>query len=179
MRKTILVTTLALAATAFAAGAHAGDTLQIGTYGKVGVSSADYGEKFTALNLGYGIDLSPHVALEADANFGLSDKTMNVNGFDVKTKLNYDLGAFVVGKLPLSPNVNLTGRLGYMTAKVQASAGGYKASDTVSGAAIGIGLTCFPHGGKNGFSIDATHANYGSKNGTANIYQVSYIRRFF
>jgi len=176
MRKIILVTTLALAATACAAGAQAADKLQ--TYGKVGVTSADYGDQFTALNLGYGVDLSPNLALEATGDIGLSDKTYNVSGVNVKAKLDYQIGAFVVGKLPISPNVNLTGRLGYMQAKLKASAGGFTASDTASGAAIGVGLTCFPHGGKNGFSIDATHANFGSKNGTANIYQVSYIRRF-
>jgi len=176
MRNTILFTTLALTAAAFAVSANAQDKAQ--TYVKVGVADADYGDAFTALNLGVGVDLNKSFAIEADGDIGLTDRNYSVSGVNVKAKLSYELGAFVVGKLPLSPNVDLTGRLGYMTAQVKASAGGYSASETVNGPAVGVGLRYFPKGGKNGVRFDATHVNFGDKDGTANIYQVAYVRRF-
>lgn len=182
MRKITLVTALMLTAATFAVSANAQDAAapaagaHTGAYVQVGLSDTKLDDDYGAVNFGAGYDINKYVAVEADVEVGVTNKTITFNGVDVKTKLDYSVGAFVVGKLPVSANVDLTGRVGYVKAQIKASAGGNSATGDENGAAVGVGIRYFPNGGLNGIRADLTRVKF--DDGDADIYQVSYVRRF-
>lgn len=184
MRKITLVTALMLTAATFAVSAHAQDTAapapaagaHTGAYVQVGLSDTKLDSDYGAVNFGAGYDINKYVGVEADFEVGVTSKTYTYSNVDVKTKLNYSAGAFVVGKLPVSANVDLTGRIGYVKGQVKASAGNNSATVDEDGAAIGVGIRYFPNGGLNGVRADVTRVKF--NDGDADFYQVSYVRRF-
>ncbi len=181
MIKTVTFAALALTVSAFAVSANAQDAAPTAApkgYFQVGAANANFsGDNFAAVEFGVGFNLSKHFAVEADGDVGVSDKTYRVSGVDVKAKLDYAVGAFVVGTLPVSANVDLLGRVGYVKAQIKASAGGYSATGSNSGAAYGVGVRYFPNGGINGVRADVTHFDLGSDS-SGELYQVSFIRKF-
>ena len=182
MRNITLVTALMLTAATFAVSANAQDAAapaagaHTGAYVQVGLSDTKLDDDYGAVNFGAGYDINKYVAVEADFEVGVTNKTITYGGYDIKTKLNYSAGAFVVGKLPVSANVDLTARVGYVKAQVKASAGSNSATVDEDGAAYGIGVRYFPNGGLNGVRADLTRVKL--DDGDADIYQVSYVRRF-
>ncbi len=182
MRKIALVTALMLTAATFAVSANAQDAAapaagaHTGGYVQVGLSDTKLDDDYGAINFGAGYDINKYVAVEADFEVGVTNKTYTIGGVNVKTKLDYSAGAFVVGKLPLSPDFDLTARLGYAKAQVKASGAGHSATADEDGAAFGVGVRYFPNGGLNGVRADVTRVKL--DDGDADIYQVSYVRRF-
>ena len=176
MRNTIIATSLVLAAAAFAVSANAETTVK--GYASVGAAGVNLGgEKFGAIDLSAGADVNKYLAFEADADIGVTDKTYTSGNINVKVKVNYAIGAYVVGKYPVSPNFDLLGRVGYLKAQLKGSAQGASATVDASGPAYGIGFRYFPKGGANGVRADITHYDF-NDDGDGEIYQVSYIHRF-
>ncbi len=178
MRKFVLTTALSLAMAALAVSAHAAAPASQG-YFQAGVASAKLdSETFSAVHLNAGVDVNKYLALEAGGDVGLSGKTYNYNGANVKIRFDYDFGAYVVGKLPVSSNVDLLGRVGYI--RVQGS-GAYQSNKVAvgdSGVAYGVGLRYFPNGGNNGVSADLTHYDLGKNSSDGDLINISYVRRF-
>jgi outer membrane immunogenic protein len=135
-------------------------------YANVAVDDAD-------VNLGLiqgriGATLTPHFAIEGEAGFGIADDT--VGGVDVK--MNYQVGAYLVVNAPVSESFDIFARLGYATYEVEASIGGVSATDTGNDAAYGVGVQGF-------FTDnDGVRADWTSYGGDANVWSISYVRRF-
>jgi len=129
-------------------------------------------ENFGVLNATAGYNFNRYVAVEGEAAFGVQDKKID----GVKAKIDYTVGAYVVGSLPVSQNVDLIGRIGAVQGKIKAKVGNVSESFDDTAAAYGIGVRYFPNGGQNGVRADLTKYDFDDLE--VNAFQVSYVRRF-
>ncbi|MDB5429376.1 MAG: hypothetical protein JWP35_492 [Caulobacter sp.] len=144
-------------ATAFAASAHAADTAT-GFSGELGAAVAHTSDGGVDLNLTSvilrgGYQFNENFALEGEASFGVGDDSDS----GVKFHQDYEVGAFLVGSIPAGDKTQVLARVGYAQSKIKGSFGGFSATDTVNGAAVGLGVKIFPTGSNNGFRLDYTH----------------------
>lgn len=176
MLKSVIAASAALIAAATVASAHAEDATK--AYFQVGGAVTHLsGENYGAVNLGIGYNFTKMFAVEADGDIGVTHKTYNVDGVNVKAKVDYAIGGYGVAYLPLNTETDFIVRGGYLKAQVKASASGLSATRSADGPAIGIGLRYFPHAGVNGVRGDITHYDFGH-DGKGEIYQVAYVRKF-
>lgn len=170
------IVSVAVIASAMAMSAHAQDA---GSkyYVEAGASSIEFlDEDFGTLNIGGGYNLNRYFAVEGNLAFGVTEKTYDIGGTDIKAKVDYTLGAYAVGSLPVSENVDLLGRVGFMKGQFKVS--GFGASEKVddTGPAFGVGVRYFPNGGVHGVRADYTRYEFDDVDGQ--FIQVSYVRRF-
>jgi outer membrane immunogenic protein len=118
-----------------------------------------------------GYDFTPNFAIEAEGGVGLSSK--EYLGVDVK--IDKVLGAYLVGKLPLSDNFELLGRVGYSHVYVSGTGFGSSASADNGSGAFGIGAQ-YLFDGKSGVRGDFTR--YEENDSGSNGYTISYVRKF-
>lgn len=171
--RNILLTTAAI--TLFAAApalAQMGPTW----YGSAGYShlSADG----TDVNLGaitgrLGAKLHPNFGVEGEGSIGVRNDS--VGPFDVE--LRHDMAAYVVGYMPLSPEAELFGRIGYGTTSIRASSGGVAVTEDGESVNYGIGANYF-FDGVNGVRGDWTRRDFRDDGGKADVWSLSYVRRF-
>lgn len=107
-----------------------------------------------------GVNLSPNFAIEGEASFGVKD--------DGGTELDNEFGAFVVGKLPISPSFDIFARVG--VARIETSPGGDE-----DGLAYGAGGT-FWLTSQDGIRGDWTRHDYDA--GDVDAFSISYVRNF-
>ena len=176
---TLAATAGALALTAaFAASAHAAEAPGSWT-GEIGAAvahtSEDVDVNLTGVQLRGGYQINPNFAVEAEASFGIGDDKDDATG--IKFKQQYEVGAFVDGFVPVNENFELLGRVGYATSKIKATLGGLSATDTVSGAAAGVGLRYFPGAGANGVRVDYTHYFF-DKDSAVDAGSITWVHKF-
>ena len=107
-----------------------------------------------------GVNLSPNFAIEGEGSVGVKG--------DSGTDLDSELGAFVVGKLPISPSFDVFARVG--ASRIETSPGGSE-----DGVAYGAGGT-FNLTPVDGIRLDWTRHDYDV--GNADAYSLSYVRSF-
>ncbi len=184
MRKLTAFTALFTVAAAFAASAHAqtakpAPAATSGGYFQVGASSVKVdSDTFSAVHLGTGFDAGKHVAFEIGGDVGLNGKTYTYNGNSFKLRFDYDFGAYVVGKLPVSPNADLLGRVGYVRVQESGASNGNKVAVGDRGLAYGVGIRYFINGGNNGVRADVTHFDFGGNRSSGDLIQLAFIRRY-
>ncbi len=175
--KTLLLTTAA-AALAIAAPAMAQDGTSY--YGGVSYSStstdgvdADIG----SVTGRFGAKFNQYFGAEVEGSIGINDDTVDVLGTDVDVEPQYDLAAYAVATLPVSPNFELFARGGYGTTEIDVSAAGL--SDTISGESwnYGVGANYF-FDGVNGVRADWTRKDFEDDGGEADTWSIGYVRRF-
>ena len=120
----------------------------------------DGGADLGAVTARVGVGLTPNFAIEGEGSVGVKG--------DSGTDLDSEFGAFVVGKLPLSPSFDLFARVG--ASRIETSPGG---SD--DGLAYGAGGT-FNLTPVDGIRADWTRHDYDA--GDADAYSLSYVRKF-
>ena len=82
-----------------------------------------------------GYRLHPNFALEGEATFGVKDDDIG----PVSVELDHAIGVFGVGILPVSPNFEVFGRVGYGQIEASASVPGLAVSADEDGFAFGGG----------------------------------------
>jgi hypothetical protein len=118
-----------------------------------------------------GVGFGPYFGIEGEATFGVNDD--EIGGIDVE--LENQFGIYGVGRLPVSPQFELFGRIGYASAEVEASAGGFSASGDGDGLAYGAGGTFFL---TDVDGIRGEYTRFDFDDGEADVWAASYIRRF-
>ena len=107
-----------------------------------------------------GVGFGRHFAIEGEASFGIAD--------DDGLELDNEIGAFVVGKLPVASTFDIFGRVG--VARIETSPGGSE-----DGIAYGAGGE-FHLTDKDGIRGDWTRHDYDA--GDVDAFNISYVRRF-
>jgi len=120
----------------------------------------DGGADLGAVTARVGVNLTPNFAIEGEGSVGVKG--------DSGTDLDSELGAFVVGKLPISPSFDVFARVG--ASRIETSPGGDE-----SGIAYGAGGT-FNLTPADGIRLDWTRHDYDV--GNADAYSLSYVRSF-
>lgn len=148
-------------------------------YGTLGYSQLDHSDgDLGAVTGRLGAKLNPYFGVEGEASFGVKDDEFTVApGVDGKIEHEYDAAAYVVGTLPLSPNFELFARGGYGTSKIKAEVGGIEADADGQSWNYGVGANYFLDG-QNGIRGDWTRRDFKDDAGEADVYSLSYVRRF-
>lgn len=131
-----------LGGAALAPSAFAQDT---GAYWSVGYTHISVDVEDEDANVGaiqgkLGYRFHPNFAIEGEAAFGVVDETYDILGTDVDVGLDKEWGIYGVGFIPVSPEVNLFARAGFVDVEIEASAGGMSVSDGDTGTGYGAGL---------------------------------------
>lgn len=175
--RTLAITAIAAAVAAVAVPASAQSWSSPSWYGSLGygnVSAEDADVDLDTITGRVGARFNPYFGVEGEASFGLSDEEV-LPGVDVS--LNYDAAAYAVGFVPVSQNLELFGRIGYGTTEIEASGGGLTASEDGDSWNYGVGANYF-FDGLNGVRADYTRRDFQDDGGEADVWTVSYIRRF-
>ena len=151
---------------------------------------------FEAITGRGGFQFSPYVGVEAEASFGWEDATTTFTetvedeeeeevevDVSVATSLTYDVAAFLVGRLPMTDNASLLGRIGYGKTEYEfeatAELDGETETETMEGNAegwrYGVGAEFF-FNDMSGVRIDFMRTNTSEVD--ADSYTISYVHRF-
>jgi len=175
MRK---LTTSALAGSmalsmAFFAGTGVAQAQDSGAYGTIGASTYEFDTYNATGRLGY--NFNQYFGVEGEGSVGIAGEEQN--GVDVKT--DWDLGAYAVGRLPITERVDAFARAGYSVVSLKAESGGVSIQDEADGYAVGGGLQ-YNIDDRNGIRAGYTYKE-GEIEGVdvdADVWDVSYVRKF-
>jgi opacity protein-like surface antigen len=147
-------------------------------YGNLGYSAVDADDATLGAITGrVGARLHPNFGAEAEVGFGVDDDTVRVGATNVKAELKHSVAAYGVGFLPVNEKFELLARVGYGSTKVRASAAGVSASDTNESWNYGVGAQ-YSFDGANGVRADYTRHDFNHDAGNADVWAVSYVRKF-
>jgi hypothetical protein len=172
---------MAAAALAAPAFAHAQvSTSLAGVYGNLGYSwlhggGADLG----AIQGRLGYRMNNYLGVEGEVATGVDDDHIHVApGVREHVKLRHAEAIYGVGYLPLSPRIDVLGRVGYGSTTARTSLAGFHNTDTDNSWNFGVGAQ-YHFDGRNGIRADYTREEFiGNGNGHANVWSVAYSRRF-
>jgi hypothetical protein len=181
MNKMIIATaaaaTLSLAALPAAAQSDQAQRPITG-YGTLGYSHVDGG----STNLGgvtgrLGLRFGRFVGAEAEGTFGVDDDKGRVSGVPVQTELKRSVGVYGVGYVPVSPKIDLFGRVGLGNSKVETSGLGQAVRDSRDSVNYGGGAQVFltDH---DGVRAEYTRESFRHGPGHDNVWGLSYVRKF-
>jgi hypothetical protein len=174
MRNVFLYTVTAAAL--LAAPAMAQDASNV--YGSVGYSQVEAdGVDLGAVTGRLGYKINPNFAVEGEASFGVADDDVRLGAVTAKVEHEYDAAVYAVGILPINPNFELFGRLGYGTTEIEASAAGVSASDSGESWNYGVGANYFIDD-RNGIRADWTRRDFRNDGGEADVWSLGYVRKF-
>lgn len=128
---------LCLAAPASAQNAwyNSADTGQTGVYANGGYTHFDDSTELGGLTGRLGYRFHPNFGVEGEASFGVKNDRVG----PAKIELDHEAGVYGVGFVPLSPNVDLIGRVGYAKTEYSSSVPGARAGRDQDGVAYGGG----------------------------------------
>lgn len=175
MRNILLATA---AVSLFALPAAAQSFSQPQWYGTVGYTALDAeGADLGALTGRIGAKVSPNFAFEGEASIGVVDDDVTVGGVTASVEQDYDAAAYAVGILPVAPNFELFGRVGYGTTSIKADVAGISAEEDGESVNYGVGGNYF-FDANNGIRADWTRRDFTNDGGEADVWSLGYVRKF-
>lgn len=164
----------------FTAPAFAQDAAvsQTGVYGNLGYSHLDpNGSELNALHGRIGGRFGPYVGVEAEGAFGVGHHNTTVGGLNARTSLGHEIAGYAVGFYPVTPNFDVFARIGYGNTHVNTTVAGVESRFNHDSINYGAGGQYF-FTGKDGVRAEYTRNDYRDSAGHANVWSVSYVRRF-
>lgn len=147
--------------------ASAGYTHLDGDNGSLGAVTGRVGAKFNR-----------YFGVEGEASVGVKDEDITVAGVDGTLEHDYDAAAYGVATLPVNPNFELFGRLGYGTTSIKSDIAGLTSTTDGESVNYGVGANYF-FDGQNGIRADITRRDFTDDNGgEVDTYGLGYVRRF-
>lgn len=133
---TVLAALATVSAPAFAQGLYA----DVG-YSFISVDVEDEDVDLGAVSGHIGYNFSEWFALEAEGAIGVEDEEVSAGGFTASAGLDYIVGGYAKGQVPLGEAINLYARVGLVQAQVEAevSGPGFSGSDSDSESGVGYG----------------------------------------
>jgi opacity protein-like surface antigen len=144
--KSVAIAALAAGSLAAFAPAHAqqSQSSQSGMYAGVNFSAVSYEESsrgtanLTSIGIKLGREINQHFAVEGRFGTGISDDNLGSGANDVS--VDYYLGAYAKGILPLSPRIGLYGLAGVTYGKLSASGASLRLSSADADFSYGFGM---------------------------------------
>jgi outer membrane immunogenic protein len=147
-------------------------------YGNLGYSHLDpNGVDLNSLGARLGARFGNYLGIEGEGYFGVGSHDTTVAGLPASDKLAHSFAAYAVGYYPVSPNFDLLARIGYGTNRLNTTVGGASTSLDRDSINYGAGGQYF-FTPKDGIRAEYTRADYRDNGGHANIWGVSYVRKF-
>ena len=168
----------AAAVSVIAAPAFAQTMQRPSYYGTLGYSQLDHSDgDLGAITGRVGAKFNPYLGVEGEASIGVKDDDFTFAGVDGKIEHDYDAAAYVVGALPVTPNFELFARGGYGTTKIKTELAGFNGEVDGESWNYGAGANYYLDG-QNGLRADWTRRDFRDDAGEADVYSLSYVRRF-
>ena len=146
--------------------------------GSIGYTHLDAGDgELGAVTGRLGYDFTRNLGIEGEASVGVRDEDITIAGVRGSLKHDWDAAAYVVGKVPVSENLELFGRLGYGTTSIKADVAGFSAREDGESINYGAGANWF-FDGRNGLRADWTRRDFRDDGGEIDAYGLSFVRRF-
>jgi hypothetical protein len=148
-----------------------------GTLGYAGTSSS--GADVGAIQGRLGYRFNNYIGAEGEVSGGVKDDRVSLApGVDAKVGLDHQEAVYGVGFLPVTPQLDVLGRVGYGHSKMSAKVAGISGSDAADSWNYGAGVQ-YHFDGKNGIRADYTREDFQrSDGGHADVWSVAYARRF-
>ncbi|KQW83183.1 cell envelope biogenesis protein OmpA [Brevundimonas sp. Root1279] len=121
--------------------------------------------------------MSRYFGVEGEASVGVKDEDISFAGVDGKLEHDYDAAIYGVANVPVSPNLELFGRVGYGTTSIKADVAGVTAQADGESVNYGAGANWF-FDSQNGLRADWTRRDFQDDGGELDTYGLSYVRRF-
>jgi hypothetical protein len=174
-----LIAAASVAAIGFAAAPAMAQTAPLsGAYGTLGYSHVDAGDAGLGTVQGrLGYKFTPNLAVEGEGAIGVDTDSTTFAGTTYDAKVKHSVGAYAVGIVPLGDKLDLFVRGGYGNTKVKVSLPGGAVSEHGDSWNYGAGAQYF-FDGQNGVRADYTRHDFRHDRGAADVWGVSYIRRF-
>lgn len=149
-------------------------------YGSVGYGHID-GDAYEFGSITGRVGFKPHrfVGVEAEGSVGVTDEEFDVSigGTSGTIEHKYDAAAYVVGFLPINKHIELFARVGYGTSEVESSSSSVTVTQDGESLNYGVGAS-YLITGVDGFRGDWTRRDFSDNGGEADVFSLSYIRRF-
>ena len=189
--KLLLAACAALTSLAAAETASAQAMTDTSVYGSVGYTRLDGDDSgLDGITGRVGVRFMRFVGIEGEFTQGIGSESFDDEDVDVDIELSKQFGAYVVGAVPITPNAEVFARVGYarltLDAEVKALGESVNISGRGSGPAFGVGASFF-FDGVNGVRGDYTRIEFSGDEedednvlagGAADLFSISYIRRF-
>jgi outer membrane immunogenic protein len=147
-------------------------------YGNLGYSAADSDNVTLGAVTGrVGAQFHKNFGVEGEAAFGIDDDSFSIGAVKAKAELKHEFAAYGVGFLPINENFELLARVGYGTSKIRVKAAGASVSDSDESWNYGVGAQ-YMFDGANGVRADYTRHDFGNGGNDADVWAVSYVRKF-
>ncbi|MCY1647438.1 porin family protein [Caulobacter sp. SL161] len=176
--KTLIAATLVagsvLAAPIFANAQTSTDIYGSLNYSQTRTKGADTG----AIQGRVGAKLTPYFGVEGEIAGGVDSDKVGASGGQARVKMEHQVAGYAVGYLPVTPKLDLTGRVGYGTTKFSTN---NVAATQFDGSRdswnYGLGAE-YKLDGKNGVRADWTKSEYTNSDLSSNTVSVGYVRHF-
>jgi hypothetical protein len=171
------IAVIAMTVPAIAQAQQAPNAGLYGTLGYAGTSSS--GADVGAIQGRLGYRLNDYVGAEGEVSGGVKDDRVAVApGVDAKVGLDHQAAIYGVGFLPVTPQLDVLGRVGYGHSKMSEKVAGISGSDAADSWNYGAGVQ-YHLDGKNGVRADYTREDFQrDAGGHADVWSVAYARRF-
>ncbi len=176
MMKSLLAAAAAatIAAVAVPAFAQSGEAPAVTGYVNLGYSYVDANPvKFHVLGGRLGARFGKYVGVEGEGGFGVNSDTFS----GVNFKLTSTYNGYGVAYLPMTPYADLFARVGYGHTNIRGSLAGVSVGGGENSLNFGGGVQYF-FTKKDGFRGEYTRYDFRNGGGSANVYGISYVRKF-
>ncbi len=177
MRKSLVAAAVAAASLAVAAPALAKSEGAFGPvtgYVNLGYAYTDLDPgKFHVLGGRLGARFGRYVGVEGEGGFGVNTQTIS----GVALKLQSEYAAYGIGFLPISPKADVFARVGYGHSSIKGTLAGVSTSLGEDSVNYGGGVQFF-WTDKDGTRAEFTRHDFRNGGGAANVFAISYVRRF-
>jgi outer membrane immunogenic protein len=180
MKTLIAAASVAVLAAAAPAFAQVQPTANTGAYANLGYTNFGIGDaNIDAIQGRLGYRFNDYLGVEGEFAGGLDhDKVAIAPGVDAKVKLDHQEAIYGVGFLPITPQFDLLGRVGYGHSKTTTTLAGIHDSDGEDSWNFGGGGQ-YTFDGHNGIRAEYTRQEYqGHDAGHADVWSVGYNRKF-
>jgi opacity protein-like surface antigen len=180
MKSLITTASIAVIGIALPALAQAQTAAPTGVYGTLGYAgTSNSGADVGAIQGRLGYRFNNYIGAEGELSGGVKQDRVGVApGVDAKVKLNHQEAVYGVGFLPVTPKLDVLGRVGYGHSKYSVSVPGAKGSDASDSWNYGAGVQ-YHVDEKNGVRADYTREEFQrSAGGHADVWSVAYARHF-
>ncbi|MEM9599612.1 MAG: outer membrane beta-barrel protein, partial [Pseudomonadota bacterium] len=106
-------------------------------YVGIGVDAVEFDSYNLSGKAGY--NFNDFFGVEAQGGFGIIDQEETIAGIDIDAGIDYYVSGFLTGRIPMSEQFELIGRVGYYFGEVGGTAAGIAVSEDVDGLAVGAG----------------------------------------
>ncbi len=158
-----------------------------GVYGNLGYSHLDpNGAGINAITGRVGGRFMNYFGAEAEGTFGVGHSNDSIGGLPAQTQLGHSLAGYAVGFFPVSPSFDVFARIGYGNSHINTTYGGAVAAGSPAGTLVHTSVDSVNYGAgaqyfltpTDGIRGDYTRMDYRHGYGHANVWGLSYVRRF-